>query len=245
MQHAGDDHTFLDLNAKGLREFGRQVVGLHADPTARDQPILHNALHHQLGGGHGNGKPDAHAAARSRINGRIDAQQIAIGVHQRTARIARIDGGVGLDEILERVDAELIASQRADDAPGDGLSDAKRVADGQHLVPHLQCVGVAQHNDRQAVQVDLQNCQVSVRIGPDHRGRRAAAVVEDNLDLIGTLHHMVVGQDITVGTDDYPAAQTDLRLIALIAKKELKPGIIVAQISLGCFAGVDTDHRGR
>jgi hypothetical protein len=108
----------------------------------------------------GNGEADAHAAARARVDRGVDAHQVAVDVDQRAARVAGVDGGVGLDEVLEGVDAQLVAAQRADDAAGDRLAHAEGVADGQHLVAHLQRVGVAQRDDRQPVERDLQDGEV-------------------------------------------------------------------------------------
>jgi hypothetical protein len=85
LQHAGDDHALLGLDAKGLGQFSRQLVGLDANPATGDLAVLDNAVHHHAGGRHRNRKTDAHVAARARIDGGVDAQQIAVGVHQRAA----------------------------------------------------------------------------------------------------------------------------------------------------------------
>ncbi len=78
--------------------------------------------------------------------------QVAVHIHQRAARVAGVDGGVGLDEVLKGVDAQLAAAQRADDAAGHRLAHAKGVANGQHLVAHGQGVGVAQRDHGQLVE---------------------------------------------------------------------------------------------
>src|SRR6185437_10350245 len=66
-----------------------------ADHLAHDLPRRRN----------GNGKTDAHRAARIRIDGGVDPYQLTVRIDQRAARIARVDGRVGLDEILERMGA--------------------------------------------------------------------------------------------------------------------------------------------
>ena len=40
------------------------------------------------------------------------AQQMAIDIDQCATRVARVDRRIGLDEVLEGVDAEVIAAQR-------------------------------------------------------------------------------------------------------------------------------------
>ena len=51
----------------------------------------------------GNGEADADAAARTREDRRVDADEPAVHVDQRAARIAGVDGRIGLDEGLESV----------------------------------------------------------------------------------------------------------------------------------------------
>ena len=58
---------------------------------------------------------------------------------------------------------------------------------GQYLIAHLQRVGVAQRDDRQPVQGDLQDGQVRVRVGADYLCLCPAAVVEHHLDFVGAL----------------------------------------------------------
>ena len=83
-------------------------------------------------------------------------------IDQRTAGIARIDGGVGLDEELVVGDADLRARQRRDDAVGHGLADPERIADGEHHVAHLQRIGIGefQHGKLLALRLDAQHREV-------------------------------------------------------------------------------------
>ena len=102
--------------------------------------VFHDAFEHHLRRRDGDGKTDAHVAARAGVNGGVDAGQMPVHIHQRTARVAGVDRRIGLDEILEGVDAQLVAPGGAYDAGCDSLPHAKRVANGQHLVSHLQGV---------------------------------------------------------------------------------------------------------
>ena len=72
-------------------------------------------------------------------------------IEQRSAAVAGIDGGIGLDHAFHA--AVLFgfngAVERADDAGGQRAFKAERVADGQHLLPHHQVVGIAQAQGRQ------------------------------------------------------------------------------------------------
>ena len=58
-------------------------------------------------------------------------------VDQRAAGVAGIDRRVGLDEVLEAVDAEVVAAERADDAERHRVAEAERIADREHDVADL------------------------------------------------------------------------------------------------------------
>ena len=83
-------------------------------------------------------------AARARIDRRVDANEPAGHIDQRTAGIAGINRRVGLDEELIIADADLGARHRRDDAMGDGLADPERIADRQHQIADLQLVGIGE-----------------------------------------------------------------------------------------------------
>ena len=96
---------------------------------------------HQVGR---DGEADAGGAARRRDDHAVDADQLAVHVDQRAAGIARIDRGVGLDEILVlRLVAGHMGEGR-DDAAGHRLADAEGVADGQHQVADLDLIGIGE-----------------------------------------------------------------------------------------------------
>ena len=92
--------------------------------------------------------------------------ELAAKIDQRAARIARIDGGVGLDEELIVGDADLGARHRRDDAVGHGLADGERIADGEHEVADLQRVGIGEFERGEAfvLRLDAQHREVRAQI---------------------------------------------------------------------------------
>ena len=124
---------------RGELEPGDAEVGVHR-PAGGDDLAGDGA-----GGVDGNGEADADVAAR----GVVRAGQDLVGdpddapeaVDQRPAGVAVVDGGVGLDRVvdlvagLERVD---LAALGRDDALGDAAVLAQRVPDRDHRVadPH-------------------------------------------------------------------------------------------------------------
>ncbi|OIQ63781.1 hypothetical protein GALL_546780 [mine drainage metagenome] len=89
---------------------------------------------------------------------------------------------------------------------------------------------------------NFQYSQIRVGVRANNFGAGVTAVVEDDLNFIGSLNHVVIGQDVAVGTDDDTAAQAHLGLVLLFAKKELEPWVILLQSLAGIFAGADADN---
>ena len=79
---------------------------------------------------------------------------------------------------------------------GHGLADAERVADGEHHVADAQRVGGAEGDRRQVLGVDAQHREVGLGIVADHLGEQLLAVVQRDLDLVGGLDHVVVGEHV-------------------------------------------------
>src|SRR5690242_1204657 len=134
------DHHAPDLGQPYVRRvIQRHVVDRHAERRAVDLAVLDQLVHD------GPREVDRNREAVARVepglagDGGVDPDHLAPDTHQRTAGVARIDGGVGLDEVL---DAALTPARQpaqrtalgAHDARGDGerQSLAQRVADGQY-----------------------------------------------------------------------------------------------------------------
>src|SRR5207248_10256889 len=84
----------------------------------------------------GDGEADAGRRARGADDGRVDADEPAAAIQERSARVARIDGRVGLDHAfqLAAVVAFDLPAQGADDAARERVIQAERIADGEDLL---------------------------------------------------------------------------------------------------------------
>jgi len=78
------------------------------------------------------------------------------------------------------------------------------IADRQDFLSDLQRGGIAQRQDGQRFGrgFDLQHRQVGLRIGANQLRRPLAPVGEAHLQPLGSLHDMVVGQDVPAGIED-------------------------------------------
>ena len=116
LRRRGSARRPTSSSASAFAMSARDVLRLDAEPAARDLAVADDLLEHVARERDRDREADAQRAARLREDRAVDADQIARRVDQRAAGVAGIDRGVGLDEILEPVDAEMVAAERADDA---------------------------------------------------------------------------------------------------------------------------------
>ena len=100
-----------------------------AEVSAVDAALLDQQAGDPAGGVDGDGEANALGAAD---DGGVDADDTAVRIDERSAGVAGVERGVGLDHVFDR--ATALAAQRptegGDDAGGDGRLEAERVADG-------------------------------------------------------------------------------------------------------------------
>ena len=137
-------------------------------------------------------------------DGGVDADDLAAQVEQRPARVAGVDGGVGLEEVEVPARVEPGTSSRvrplALRMPGaHGVREAERVADGDDPVAHLDRVRVAERRAgrARARRSGGRRCRCAGRARrpwPGTRGRSRACT----RDLVGALDDVVVREDDAV-----------------------------------------------
>src|SRR6185312_4928522 len=110
------------------------VLDLDAEPAAIDGARALELLDHfkRRLGRYGEG--DADVTAGRTVDGRIDADHVAIEVEGRPTRVAPVHGGIDLHVVVGA--GADVAALRRDDAGGDGAAEAERIADRDHPVTH-------------------------------------------------------------------------------------------------------------
>ena len=120
-----------------------------------------------------------------------------VHIDQRTAGIAGIDGGVGLDKELIVGDADLGAGKRRDDAARYRLPHPERVADGKHQVADFEAVEVAEFDGREpdARGAEAKHDEVGPLVLEDDLGGELTPVGQGHgdLSLAASLDDVVVG----------------------------------------------------
>ncbi len=90
--------------------------------------MLHDLRHDLAGKADRHCKPDSLVSAVVRQDRRVNADEFAARVDEGAAGIARINGGVGLDEVFIVFDPKIVAPLRADDAHRHSLAQAERAS---------------------------------------------------------------------------------------------------------------------
>src|SRR5205814_9330657 len=132
---ARDERALRLVEAEALRDLVGHRLDAHAEPAAVHGVIglAHQFGGHLLGEVRRDREADADRAARGRIDRRVDADDLAIHVEHRPARIAAIDRRVGLQEIV--IGAGLdVALPRRQDAGRYAAAEPERVADRQYPI---------------------------------------------------------------------------------------------------------------
>ena len=172
-------------------------------------------------------------------------------IDQRAAGVARIDGGIGLNEELIVGDADLGAGERGDDAVGHGLADPERIANGEHDVADLQLIGIAelQRGELFAHALEPHYREIGAGVLEHQLGLELALVGERDLHFARPLDHVVVGDHEPARIDDDAGAERALHLLARQARvraaEEAAEERIVEErrAILDHLGRIDVDHR--
>src|SRR6266478_5030217 len=193
--------TLRLLEAEAVGDVGGDRLDLDADPATADGALVLELGNDILHGCCRDRERDADAAAGRRIDRGVDAHDLAFGVEGRATGVALVHGRVDLDEIVVRAAADVAAAGR-DNAGGHRAAKAERIADREHPIadPGLTFRKLGEREVRTAV--DLDQGDIGPRVGADHLRGIGLALVSRNFDLVGAIHHVVVGHGIAIGRDE-------------------------------------------
>src|SRR5205823_265627 len=125
----------IELAAQRRSQFLLQV---DAEEPASDLSLFNDRIHHIASQIDRYGEADTLKAAAAAQDGGIDPDQAPLDIDQRTAGVAHIDRGIGLDEVFVSVNAKAAAANGADDAGRDGATDVERITDGHHCIADFE-----------------------------------------------------------------------------------------------------------
>ena len=111
-----------------------------------------------------------------------------------------VDRRIDLDEVVIGTGADVAAARRHD-AGSHGAAEAEGIAYRKHPVTDARRM-VGKLHVAEVVAVDLDQREVGARIGADDLGRIGLAVVSRDLNVLGVLHDVIVGDGVAVGSDE-------------------------------------------
>ena len=247
------------LQAEAVGDLGRDRLDLDADPPAGDGTLVaqlgDDALH-RLGG---DSESNTDRAAGGREDRGVDADDITVDIKGRAAGIPFVDRRIDLDEVVIGTGADVAAARRHD-AGSHGAPEAEGIAYRNHPVTDARRM-VGKLHVREVVAVDLDQSEVGALIGADDLGRIGLAVVSRDLNVLGVLHDVIVGDGVAVGGDEETGtlARDELVAATLAVVGHAKPleetlerragwerQFVIAEPGLGRPLHLDPhrDHRG-
>ena len=223
-RHGIDQYSGLET-VNPLHSWVKAGLELNPDRTPDDLMLRSNQVvidpDDRVGG---------HGEANSLITGGLSQDRgiypndLVGHVDQRSTRIARVDGRVGLDEVLELAGSALFdgAVPGRDDACGNRLGKRKRAADGNHPVAHLAGVRIAHlHRGQRLGGGNLHHRQIGILIYANylaHAPLKAFRVGGKlHINAIRLLHHVIVSNDVAAGIHDEAGAERLTHLVTLFA----------------------------
>mmetsp|Transcript_3775 Transcript_3775/g.14786 ORF Transcript_3775/g.14786 Transcript_3775/m.14786 type:complete len:304 (-) Transcript_3775:288-1199(-) len=188
--HLDNFYKGARLVSKRADQVGRRRLGhaVDAHVAPLHGPVGHDLRRDELG------RVDRHAEAdrlRALDDRRVDPNDSPAGVHQRSARVARVQGHVGLNDVVDQPSGlgSQAAAKRGHHARADAALEAQRIADGHRHLADPQLIRVPQRKRLQAgdVVVEAQNGHIRCRVGAHNTSTCCAAVHEHDLGEFGAL----------------------------------------------------------
>ena len=204
----------MRLEIERIGELGRHGLDRDAEPSAHDAPVLLELREDLLQHPARDREPDR---IRLRVDRGVDPNHLAREVEQRPARVAGIDRGVGLDEVVVGSLAD-VASGRAHDASRDGVIEAERVSDRDHPVAGQELVDRRAAAPRSPLGLRADQRDLGLRVGADHGRFGARAVLEHDVDPLD------VGDDVVIGDDQARLGEHESRAEARHREWRGSPG---------------------
>ena len=219
-ENVGDDYTDVSRQAERLREIEREGLHVGADGAPADASVFSNLLVGVANDAAGDGEADTFVAAGFRVDEGVDADDVAVGVDERAAAVAGIDGGVGLD-VDHRVVGIGLAEDGADEAHADGVFEAFGTAEGEDELAFLDFFVAADLESRKVGRFDFEDGEIDeLAEADDTSGKDFAARFkrgcrlragrfrsEDDANAFGAFDDVIVGDDVAVGIDDDAGAE--------------------------------------
>lgn len=136
-------------------------------------------------------------------HGGVDADDFAGRRHQRSAGIAGVERGIGLNDVVDQPAGRGAhrAAERRDDAGGDGPFEAERIADGDRDLAAPEALGIAERGDVGKAAVGAHQRDVGVGVAAKHAPLARSAIRHRDPNVAGVADDVEIGDDQPVLSD--------------------------------------------
>src|SRR3984957_12885295 len=188
-----------------------------------DVPVSAEAVIDETNDARGDSKAQSFASAGLGQNESVDANDVAVGIYERTSAIAGVDGGVGLN-VDEGTVGIGLARDRTHNSHGPGVLKPLGTAHGEDQLSLMPRAAAAERQGGKSglirLHVDLQDSEIRLFMKADEPcindvlladGRDLIGEIDGrqgkrNADALGSLDNVRVGDDVAVGIDDNSGA---------------------------------------
>ena len=203
----GDIHTFIGTEVHFLIllllhiDVSTRILSLYTNKTALNTAILFKIGYHLIHYSSRNGESVTDVWARRRGQHSIDADEFTTRIDESTARVALIDGCIGLYERLN-----TIGTQRTSlcwhYTCCHRCSQVERVTDGEYPLAHLDIIAWDNLDGRQVLSIYFDECQVGILVRTDDTSRKFTIVIQSDSQFVSTIHNVVICYDVAIGWDN-------------------------------------------
>src|SRR5450631_3428349 len=197
--------AFSFSQTKAIRDILGYRLNLHADPATADGALILELCDHILHGRSGNRERNADTSTRRGVDRRVYADDFALHIEGRTARIALVDRRVDLNEVIVRAVADVATAGR-DDAGSDGSAEAEGIADRENPVADPRLAGCEFCKRKVRPAFDLDQREIRTLVRANYLGGVGLSVVSCDFDLVGAIDNVIVGNRIAVRRDEEAGA---------------------------------------
>src|SRR5208283_13801 len=165
-----------------------------SDEAAPDSPVAQQAAGYEFCGVDSDCETDSLCRQNRR---RVDSDDVATRVDERTAGISRIQGGIGLNDILNQpagVGPERSA-ESADHSRGYGRLKSVWIANRNRDLARPQMLRISEGHGLQSGNIHANHSQIGCGIVADDMSGSPSGVGESHLDPRRVVHYMAVGKD--------------------------------------------------
>ncbi len=191
-------------------DVGRNIDVINAEVGAVARIVFHDVAEHAFDARNRDRETNTISFT---AGGSVDANDLAGGVDERAARVAGVDGGVGLDhvgEVLGGAHVAAVGGKGAASARNDAVSDsvlvlAESITDSDDGLASGDSFRIAKSDRGEIIDViNLEEGNIIKRVGADESNFVVSfSTIKDNFDIISAVDNVFISENIAVFGDDH------------------------------------------